>query len=127
MPKEWTPEQKKYLRENIEKKTFKEIGAAISKTELAVQLYIHRNKIPVGRTVVRNLVQEILTLKFIHPEYFHPTRGFYEAVKLTQKRWWDLYFGRAPITEDEYVRLIEHFCVSLTDAFEARQLNLFEQ
>lgn len=128
MPKDvWTPEQKEYLRENLEKQTFKEIGEAISKTELAVQLYVLRNRIPVGAKVSRNLVQEILTIKFINPDYFQPNRSFYNAVRITQKRWWDIYLGRAPITEDEYVRLIEHFRVSLKDAFEARQLNLFDQ
>jgi hypothetical protein len=128
MPKDtWSKEQIEFLKDNLEKLSFKEIGEKINKSELAVHLYVLRKRIPVGHTVARNLIMEILTIKFINPEYFHPTRSFYKAVRMNQKRWWDLYFGRAPVTEDEYIRLIIHFQVSLKDAFEARQLKIFEE
>lgn len=45
---------------------------------------------------------------------------------MNQKRWWNLYFGKERMTEDEYFRLIEHFQVTLREAFDARQLKLFE-
>jgi hypothetical protein len=128
MPKDtWSKEQVEFLKDHLEKLTFKEIGEKINKSELAVHLYVLRKRIPVGHTVVRNLVIEILRIKFVKPEYFHPTRSFYTDVQITQKRWWDLYLGRAPVTEPEYFRLVVHFQVSLKDAFEARQLKIFEE
>jgi hypothetical protein len=127
MPKDtWSKEQVEFLKDHLEKLTFKEIGEIINKSELAVQLYVLRKRIPLGHTVARNLIMEILTMKFVNPEYFQPNRSFYTAVQMTQRRWWDLYFGRAPVTEDEYFRLVVHFQVSLKDAFEARQLKIFE-
>lgn len=128
MPKEvWSDEQIQYLFNNLETKTFKEIGEAISKSELAVQLYVHRQRIPVGSRVIRNMIIEILKIKFVNPSYFQPNKDFYKAVGLTQKRWWDLYYGRAAVKEAEYISLCDHFQVTLQQAFEARQLNLFDQ
>jgi hypothetical protein len=128
MPKDiWTPYQRAYLLEHLEKETFRDIGTAINKSEQAVQLYVFRNRIPMGPKVSRNLLMEILALKFIKPEYFHPNRSFYNAVRIGQRRWWNLYFGRASITEEEYRRVVCHLQISMEDAFEARQLSLFDQ
>lgn len=121
----WQKKDILFLRENIGKLAFKDIASHLGRSELAIQLYVHRYRIPIGEQKGRNLVQELLTMKFVNPEYFSPTRAFYKAIKMTQKRWWDLYYGKDKLTEDEYYRLIEHFKVSLKDAFEARQLKLF--
>lgn len=121
----WIKKDIQYLMDNIGKQTIKDIATNLGRSELAVHLYIHRNRISINETKGRNLIKEILTIKFVNPEYFMPTRSFYQAVSLTQKRWWDLYHGKERLTEDEYFRLIEHFQVSLKEAFEARQLKLF--
>lgn len=103
-----------------------EISRSIGRSERAIRLFLHRRRIPFRNVVKRNMVIELLVLKFIKPEYFNPTRDFYKAVGISQVRWWDLYHGRKPVTEKEYITLVEHFQISHIDAFESRQLTLFE-
>lgn len=64
-------------------------------------------------------------MKFKHPENFMPNRPFYKAVGINQMRFWDLYYGRKPITQEEYLSLCDYFGITLQEAFEARQLNIF--
>lgn len=123
----WTPAQKDYVLDSIGKIPLQEICEKLNKSELAVNLFLHRNKIYRGAVVKKNIVLEILRIKFVHPEYFAPTKAFYAEVKINQIRWWNLYFGRKQITQEEYLSLAKHFNVSLEEAFEARQLTLFEE
>ena len=102
----WTPEEEEYIRENAGKATLAEMAEHVSRSELAVQLFMHRRKIVVRQVVKRNLVQEILRMKFKHPENFMPNRPFYKAVGINQMRFWDLYYGRKPITQEEYLSLL---------------------
>ena len=101
------------------------MAVSVGRSELAVQLFMHRRKIVIRQVVKRNLVQEILSLKFKHPENFMPNRPFYKEVGINQMRFWDLYYGRKPITNEEYLSLCDYFGITLQEAFEARQLNIF--
>lgn len=121
----WTPEEEKYIRDDAGKLTLSEMAAFVGRSELAVQLFMHRRKIVIRQVVKRNLVQEILSLKFKHPENFMPNRPFYKEVGINQMRFWDLYYGRKPITNEEYLSLCDYFGITLQEAFEARQLNIF--
>ena len=121
----WTPEDEEYIRKNAGKASLAEMAEHVSRSELAVQLFMHRRKIVVRQVVKRNLVQEILRMKFKHPENFIPNRPFYKAVGINQMRFWDLYYGRKPITQEEYLSLCDYFGITLQEAFEARQLNIF--
>lgn len=56
-----------------------------------------------------------------------PTRAFYREVGINQMRWWDLFHGRKNITQAEYVALSKYFGLTLEEAFEARQLSMFEE
>ena len=96
----------------------------LRKTEKAVEQYIHRNRIIVNEKVTRNVVKEILTIKFKDPGYFNPTRAFYDAVGISQKRWWALYKGQQQINEDEYTRLVSHFDITMKEVLEIKQLSL---
>jgi len=125
-PGKWSPEDCAYIHENAGKLTISQMAEHVSRSELAVKLFMHRHQIYIGPTIKRNLVQEILTLKFIHPENFMPTRAFYKETSISQRRWWDLYFGRKQIKQPEYVTLCIYFGITLQEAFEARQLNLFK-
>lgn len=121
----WTPEEEKYIRDNAGKLTLSEMAVSVGRSELAVQLFMHRRKIVIRQVVKRNLVQEILSLKFKHPENFMPNRPFYKEVGINQMRFGDLYYGRKPITNEEYLSLCDYFGITLQEAFEARQLNIF--
>lgn len=123
----WKLEEKQFVIQNAGKMTLAELAKHVNRSELAVQLFLHRARVVVGQTVKRNLIQEILKIKFGHPEYFSPTKAFYKAVGINQIRWWDLYYGRKPVTQNEYLAIATHFNVSLQEAFDARQLNIFEE
>lgn len=123
----WKQEEEIYVRENVGKKTMEEMAEYVGRSPLAVKLFLHRKKIVAGQTVKRNLVQEMLRLKFRHPENFSPTRAFYREVNINQMRFWDIYYGRKQVTQQEYVALSEYFGLTLQEAFEARQLSMFNE
>ena len=97
----------------------------LGKTELAVKLYIHRKNIVYRPSVKRNLVLELFRIKLVNPEYFAVTKEFLRAVNINQVRFWKLYRGEESPTDAEYLRLATTLKVSLQEAFEARQLSLF--
>lgn len=123
----WTDSEEQFVRANAGTMAIDEMAQQLGKTEIAVQLFIHRRQIPLGTKVKRNLVTEMLRLKFVHPENFRPTRLFYKTVGITPMRWYDVYFGRKPLTDMEYKSLARYFGVTLEEAFEMRQLSLFEE
>ena len=123
----WQPHEEMFVRDNAGKLTLQQLADKVGRSPLAVQLFMHRKHIVVGQTVKRNLVQEMLRIKFKHPENFLPTRTFYQAVGINQMRWWDIFYGRKNISQREYIVLCEYFGVTMQEAFEARQLCIFEE
>ena len=123
----WKPEEEDFIRKYAGKMTLQQLADKVGRSRLAVQLYMHRKHIVVGQTVRRNLVQDMLRIKFKHPENFMPTRTFYKTVGINQMRWWDIFYGRKSITQQEYIALCEYFGVTMQEAFEARQLCIFEE
>lgn len=123
----WKPHEEAFVRDNAGKLTLQQLADSVGRSALAVQLFMHRKQIVVGQTVKRNLVQEVLRIKFKHPENFLPTRAFYQAVGINQMRWWDIFYGRKSISQKEYIALCEYFGVTMQEAFEARQLCIFEE
>ena len=109
----WQPDEDRYVRENVNKKTLEQMAEHLGRSALAVQLYMHR--------------QEILRLKFRHPENFMPNRAFYQEVGINQMRWWDIFYGRKNINQEEYIALSKYFGITLEEAFAARQLCIFEE
>ena len=94
---------------------------------MSVRLYVLRRKLTTGQLVKRNLLIALLKIKFRHPEDFTPTRLFYNETGIGQRRYWDLYFGRKPITDKEYASVAEYLGVSITESIESRQLELFTE
>lgn len=113
-----------YVRDNIDKKTPQEIADELGVRLYDLGLYIHRERIFPVKTTPKNIAYEVIKLKFVHPEYFRPTRKFYRAVGMTQRQWWASYRGERKITEEEYKKLVEHLGVTLPEAFELRQISL---
>lgn len=124
--KPWTAREEEFVRDNIGKLSLDEIAKKVYKTPTAVRQFIHRKRIHTEGKVVRNLVTEILVKRFVRLDYFKPTRSFYQAVGMTQKRWWCVYYGEVPLTDEEYKRLTDHFGVELDDVKGSLQLSLFE-
>ena len=124
--KRWTPEQKEFAFNNLGKKTVKEIAQHIGKSEVAVNLFLLRRRTSPKTVLKNNLVLLIIQEAFVSVEYFTPTREFYEAIKIGQKRFWSLYKGVNKATDEECIRIASHLGVDAVSLFERRQLNLFE-
>ena len=125
--KKWTAEDAAYVRQNLGKVSLEDMAAHLERSSMSVRLYILRNRLTVGRTVKRNLLLAMLKIKFSHPEDFCPTRAFYKETGIGQRRYWDLYFGRKAITGKEYAAVAEYLGITIHEAFESRQLELFEE
>ena len=119
----WTKHEN-YIRENVGKKTPQQMADELGVRLYDLELYMHRERIFAVRTSPKNLAYEIIKIKFVHPEYFRPIRKFYRAVGMTQRQWWAAYRGERQLTEEEYKRLTEHLNVTLSEAFELRQISL---
>lgn len=124
----WSKEDKEFLQLNLGKMTPAAIGGMLGKTEQAVRLYCYRHRIPLGKTLERPMLVELLRIKFGDPEYFQPTRSFFEKVKISQKRFSQLRQGYAQPTEQELQRLSQEWNMTMNEAIKlmsSRQLNLF--
>lgn len=122
----WTKEEKEILCNGIKNYVpFQDLCQQLGRTPEAVRQYMFKVRLPRRANVVKNnLAKSALLMCIPDPECFRPNRAFYEAVGMSQKRWWSLYFGEAQITPEEYRALAKYFNVSLQDIFDARQLNL---
>ena len=125
--KRWTFEDIAFVKRNLGKVSLKDMASHLKRSPMSVRLYILRNRLTPGPLVKRNLLMEMLKLKFRHPEEFTPTRAFYKETGIGQRRWWDLYYGRKSITGKEYAAVAEYLGITIQEAFESRQLELFEE
>ncbi len=125
--KPWSEDDRKFLEEHLGYMTLKDIGDALGRSEMSVRLYVHRKRSYVGPAAKRNIVQRMLGLRYRHLEDFTPSRAFYNETGIGQKRWWDLYHGRKALRREEYLALAKYLDVTLEEAFESRQLSLFEE
>ena len=125
--KRWTEEDATFVKNNLGKLSFEQMGRDLNRSAMSVRLFVLRNRLTVGLQIKRNILMEMLKLKFRHPEDFTPTRAFYSETGINQRRWWDLYYGRKPITGKEYAAVADYLGVTIQEAFDSRQLNLFEE
>lgn len=125
--KRWTEEDATFVKNNLGKLSFEQMGRALNRSAMSVRLFVLRNRLTVGLQVKRNVLMEMLKIKFRHPEDFTPTRAFYKETGINQRRWWDLYYGRKPITGKEYAAVADYLGVTIQEALDSRQLNLFEE
>lgn len=125
--KRWTEEDATFVKKNLGKLSFEQMGRALNRSAMSVRLFALRNRLAVGLQVKRNILMEMLKIKFRHPEDFTPTRAFYSETGINQRRWWDLYYGRKPITGKEYAAVADYLGVTVQEAFDSRQLDLFEE
>jgi hypothetical protein len=124
--KRWSAQEKEFVFNNLGKISTKEMAIQLGKTEVSVNLFLLRKRTSPKAVVKNNMVLMILQYAFVNPEYFTPTRTFYDAVKIGQKRWWSLYKGVKRATDEECLRIASHLGVDTSAFFESRQLNFFE-
>lgn len=125
--KRWTEPEESFVKKNLGKLTFDQMGRVLNRSSMSVRLFCLRNRLTVGLQVKRNILMEMLKIKFRHPEDFTPTRAFYTETGINQRRFWDLYYGRKNISSKEYATVAEYLGVTLAEALESRQLDLFEE
>ena len=125
--KRWTAQETDYIQQSLGKVSFEDMAAYLGRSPMSVRLFVLRRRMTPGPLVKRNLLMEMLKLKFRHPEEFTPTRAFYKETGIGQRRWWDLYYGRKPITGKEYTAVAEYLGITIQEALESRQLELFEE
>ncbi|MBO7045678.1 MAG: XRE family transcriptional regulator [Prevotella sp.] len=128
-PKRWTREDDSYIRENFGRKTVEVMARELERTVMSVRLYIHRQRlVPMGqRTVKRNLLVELLRIRFRHLEDFHPSKWFYAECHMSAARYADLFYGRRQIKPEEYRAIASYFDITAAEAMDSRQLELFDE
>jgi len=126
-PRRWTREDDSYIRANFGLKTIEAMAAELGRTQMSVRLYIHRNRLVPAhqKTVRRNLLVELLSLRFRHLEDFHPSKWFYAECHMSAARYADLFYGRKQIKPEEYRAVADYFDITAAEAMESRQLELF--
>ena len=122
--KSWTKAEKDYVQKNYKYQTIEEMADTLCKTPIAVSMFMSRNRIAISK-LEKNIVIDLLKIKFVNPEYFRPTRAFYDATGFSQRLWWDFYHGRKKMTQEQYLAFCRHLKIELVDAFEAHQVQLF--
>lgn len=126
--KRWTREDKDYITSHFGLETIEDMAFALERTPMAIRMYIHQHRlVPIGqRTVKRNILVELLSLRFRHLEDFQPSKWFYAECHLSAPRYADLFYGRKQIKPEEYRAIADYFSITAAEALESRQLELFE-
>jgi len=68
----------------------------------------------------------LITVKFTYPEYFTPTKQFFDSTGIRQRRWWQIYKGERSATGKELHAVVRHLKVIDKDVQSWLQLDLFE-
>ena len=84
--KRWTAQETDYIQQSLGKVSFEDMAAYLGRSPMSVRLFVLRRRMTPGPLVKRNLLMEMLKLKFRHPEEFTPTRAFYKETGIGQRR-----------------------------------------
>ena len=115
-----------YLEQNVMSKTLEQMAADLKVERETLRLFLHHHK-KFRLANDNNIIIRLLTELIGHPEYFVPTRKFFQETKIGQRRWWQLFKGERVPTEKEYMAICKHLKVDDCIHLEARQLKLFEE
>lgn len=127
--KSWTEDEDRFVRTNAGMMSFENIGLAIGRSALAVQLYMHRNGIATRQVLQRPIVRLMIQTKFGDEKLFVPNRAFYQRVGIGMKRFQNLSKGYCQPTQDELIRISRALNMQPDEMMklqDATQLDLFE-
>lgn len=126
--KKWNRDEVAYLVDNYGKMSLEDLSRELNRSVMAVRLYALRHRLDDKHQVVKeNRLKKLLEYRFRHLEDFHPSKYFFKETGINQVRYWDLFFGRKPIKPQEYKAVAEYFSITISEAFDSLQLNLFDQ
>jgi len=123
--KHWSKPQIRYVFKYVHEKPLPQIAKDIGRSEVALNLFLHRHRNDPRLLQKKNLLIQLLQKKFKDIACFTPTRSFFDEVKVGQKRYWSIYKGTEQITEEELKRIAAYLEVTLEGIYEARQLELY--
>lgn len=126
--KKWNRDEVAYLVDNYGKMSLEDLSRELNRSVMAVRLYALRHRLDDKHQVVKeNRLKKLLEYRFRHLEDFHPSKYFFKETGINQVRYWDLFFGRKSIKPQEYKAVAEYFSITISEAFDSLQLNLFDQ
>ncbi len=122
----WTEEDIEYITENWGRMSPESMAAHIGKTANAIRLYALRHRLDSNHQLIKeNRFKKLLEHRFRHLEDFTPSRYFYQETGINQMRYGDLFYGRKSITPKEYKAVAAYFNITIAEAFDSLQLELF--
>lgn len=126
--KRWTQGDVDYINSHFGLESIEDIASILERTPMAIRMYIHQHRLVPAhqKTVKRNILVELLRLRFRHLEDFRPSKWFYAECHLSAPRYADLFYGRKQIKAEEYKAIADYFGITAAEAMESRQLELFE-
>lgn len=126
--RKWTKNEIAYLVENYGRMSLEDMAIHLKRSVMAVRLYALRHRLDDKHQVVKeNRLKKLLEYRFRHLEDFHPSKFFFKETGINQVRYWDIFFGRKAIKPEEYKAVAEYFNITISEAFDSLQLNLFDQ
>lgn len=125
--KPWSQSQQKYVFKHIHDKPLPQIAKDVGRSEVALNLFLHRHRNDPRILLKKNLLIQLLQKKFKDIACFTPTKSFFKDVQIGQKRYWSIYKGFEVITEEELIRIANYLEVTLEGVYEARQTSLFDK
>lgn len=125
--RKWTKNEIAYLVENYGRMSLEDMAIHLNRSVMAVRLYALRYRLDDKHQVVKeNRLKKLLEYRFRHLEDFHPSKFFFKETGINQVRYWDIFFGRKAIKPEEYKAVAEYFNITISEAFDSLQLNLFD-
>lgn len=116
----WEKKKEELKAKILDGLSLEEIADHFNTTSNSVQLAIHRYRLFNPEKLRASLAYRVIKQVFRRPEYFCPNRGFYKAIGVTQKRWWNLFRGEEKITQEEFNRLGIHLKLTLEETLELK-------
>lgn len=124
----WNKEEIDFVTKNYGTMSLDKMARYLGRSEMAVRLYALRHRLYSKHQIVKeNRLKKLLESRFRHIEDFQPSRQFFIETGINQMRYWDLFFGRKSIKPEEYKAVASYFNITVAEAFDSLQLELFDQ
>ena len=118
-------QHKKYFDENINRKTPELMAKELQVDLKSLKRYLHRYKVVPPRKQF-TLAYRLIKAKYTYPEYFTPTRRFFEATGIGQRRWGLIFRGDEEMTGKEFRSVVEHLKLDKREITKTLNLEIFE-
>ncbi len=122
MAKNWSTADEDLLRRKVNEWNQKRqplnmefLARRLKRTEEAIYLKAYRLRLPLRPQCARPTMRKIMELKFGDVSLFQANRAFYQATRISQKRWPALLYGYEEPTQDEIERVASYLHIDQRD------------